>query len=130
MLESGIQKQLVADPAVQGIIGSRCYAVVWPSDAPDFPLCTYQLISTVTSSTFAGTLSLTTCRMQVDCWAKDYATIKSLASAVTNCLQDFQSTLPDGTQVVNITLDSSSDLYDSPSSTFRVQTDFLIQFYR
>lgn len=129
MIEAGIALRLLADPTVSSLIADRLYDLIWP-DNPTFPLLTSQLISTVTQSVFSGPLSMATVRMQYDAWGKSYSDAKAAAAAITACLEGFQGTLPDGTAVDNITLDSSFDLYDSPSLSYRVSSDFLVSYYR
>ncbi len=130
MLESGLSQLLISDPTVTSLIDSRIYPVVWPSDVPSFPIVTYQLISTVTSSVLSGPMAFTSCRVQYDVWSKGYSVGKQIAAAVNNVLEGFSGYLPDGTFVLNISLDSSQDLYDSPTSTNRVSSDYLVQFQR
>lgn len=129
MLESGLQQLLTADPDVFALVGTRVYPLLWP-DIPTFPLVTFQLISTVADNVLSGPLSVTTCRVQFDAWAKSYAEVKTLAVAVIAALEGYQGTLPTGTEMLNVTLDSSFDLYDDPSASYRVSTDLMVTFNR
>lgn len=130
MIEAGLQQRLAADPTVAGLVSTRIYPVLWP-DKPVFPLITYQRISTVTQSVLSGSLSMTTVRMQFDAWSNiSYSDVKAIAAALNASLESFQGILPDGTAVDNIVLDSSTDYYDSPSLSYRVQSDYLVSFYR
>ena len=129
MIETALFQQITADSTVASLIATRLFPLVWP-DAPVFPLATYQRISTVTDSLLSGPLSMCTVRMQYDAWAETYLQAKQIADALNAVLEGFQGTLPDGTSVDNIVLDSSFDLYDSPSLRFRVSSDYLVTYTR
>lgn len=129
MIEAGLQQRLVADGDFAALIANRLYPVIWP-DAPTFPLVTYQRVSTVTQNMLSGPLSMATVRMQYDAWGITYSDAKAAAAALTASLEGFQGTLPNGIAVDNIVLDSSFDLYDSPSLRFRVSSDFLVTYTR
>lgn len=129
MIESALLQQLTANIDVTALVETRIYPVVWP-DTPVFPLVTYQRISTVTQSVFSGPLSMATVRLQIDAWGAGYSDAKAVAEAINKALEGFQGTLPDGTRVDDIILDSQFDLFDSPSLRFRVSSDFLISYFR
>ena len=129
MLESGLFAMLVADPTVAGSIATRLYPMILPDDVT-LPAATYQRISTVTDQTLTSIVSLTTVRMQFDTWASSYTVAKQIADALNSVLEGFYGSLPNGVQIANITLDSQIDLYDSPTTYYRVSSDYLIQFQR
>ena len=128
MIEEGLHALILADTATQSLIAGRLYPVIWP-DVPTFPLCTFQRASTSTQSVLSGPLSLQTCRVQYDAWSQRYSDVKALFAAIDNVLNGYAGTLPNGTRVVDITLDSSLDLYDSVALAHRVSSDYLVTFY-
>ena len=130
MLEAGLQQRLVADSKMAQLVEGRIYPLVWPSDTPNFPLVTYQRISTVNSYSLLNPVSIITVRMQFDCWAKTYSTVRVMSAVIAASFVYFSGALPDGTTVLSMTQDSCTDLYDSPTSTYRVTSDYLIQFRR
>ena len=129
MIETALFQQLTADQTVASLIGTRLYPVIWPDD-PIFGLATYQRISTVTENLLSGPLSIATVRIQYDAWAETYLGAKQIAAALNTVLEGFQGILPDGTHIDNITLDSSFDLFDSPSVRYRVSSDYLVTYTR
>ncbi len=124
-MEAGIQQRLIADPTVSALIGTRVYPVILPDD-PTLPGATYQRASAVRDYTTTGAVSLSRIRLQIDCWALSYAEVKQLDAATRSCLEFFTGTLPDGTYVDSITIDSSQDLFESDARYYRVMTDYII----
>ena len=73
-----------------------------------------------------GPVATTTIRLQIDVWASTYAQAKQIDHAVRSSLECYSGTLPDGTHVDTITLDSSADLYEETARYYRVSSDYLI----
>ena len=125
MTEAGIFRRLTADAAVNALAGTRVYPLVLPDEGP-MPAITYQRISPGRSYTTTGRVELARIRLQIDCWAEEYSQVKALFAGVLASLECFRGTLPEGTYVDTIQLDSASDLYDSVSRLYRVTSDFFV----
>ncbi len=133
MLEAGIQQLVVADAGVQAIIGTRFYPVLVPEN-PTYPCATYQTISNAPSYLLEGQPTLSSMRIQVDTWSggtKDatYLAAKQAQEAISEVLDLFKGTLPDGTRVAGIFVVGSRDLYEQDARVYRTTTDYQIFVY-
>jgi hypothetical protein len=91
---------------------------VFPMIAPDSTLgsyITYQNIINSPENTLADGISINNTRMQIDCWADDYATVKALASDIADALSAASFT--------NIQK-STRDGYEPVVKKFRVILDY------
>lgn len=124
-MEAGIQQRLIADSNVSSLISTRVYPLILPDESV-LPSVTYQRISTVRDYATTGPVSLSRIRLQIDTWSLTYAAAKQVDMAIRASLESFSGTLPDGTVVSEIQVDSSQDLYESSARYYRVSTDFIV----
>lgn len=124
-MEAGIQQRLSADSTLLTLVTGRIYPVILPN-TPTLPAITYQRISTVRDYATTGPVSLSRIRLQFDSWGRTYAQVKQTDLAIRASLETFSGTLPDGTQVSEIHVDSSQDLYEADAKYYRVSTDYII----
>jgi len=135
MLTDGIQALVAANAAVKALIGNpaRFYPVLVPED-PTYPCASYQVISEVPSYLLSGASPLNQIRLQVDTWSgglqsASYASAKAVQAALRAVLEGYRGTLPDGTRVAAIFVDSARDLYEDDARSYRTTTDYMIHFY-
>lgn len=76
---------LTGDAAVSAIVGTRVYPLVIPQGG-DLPAVTYQRIYGAPINDLAGAGELVRARVQVDCWATTYASVRALADAAYGSL--------------------------------------------
>lgn len=127
MIEDGLQQLITADERFSAIAATRLYPVLLPTISP-LPAATYHVVAVTPLYSLDSRVNVNKMRLQIDTWGSDYADAKGLASAVIAILEDFAGPLPDGTQVFGVQLRNSSDAFDPQSLTYRVLTEFYIQF--
>jgi hypothetical protein len=129
MLEEGISLRLQTFNETQAIVGDRVFPLVLPSEE-DLPALVFQGISVSPVLGVSGQNALTKRRLQVDCYGKQYADVKTLERAVNHALVNFQGALADGdvTYVDSIYLNNAVDLFESDANQYRVMLDFDVWF--
>lgn len=80
-----IHSILTADTAVAAIVATRVYPLVIPQRS-SLPAVTYQRVYGAPVNDLAGAGEKVHARVQVDCWATSYSTVRSLADAVNSAL--------------------------------------------
>lgn len=124
----GLIARLSADAGVQPTIPGGIYPVLLPQDAT-FPCATYQVISTVPGYSLSGKAGVEDVRVQIDAWSNTtYAAAQAAQQAIRACLESFTGDLSDGTHVLDIRVANVTDYYDAANLSFRVQTDYIVQF--
>jgi len=125
---AGLITKLSTDALVTPTIPGGIYPVLLPQDAT-FPCATYQVISTTAEYDLNGKAGVEQSRLQVDIWSNTtYASTQAAQQAIRACLESFTGDLPDGTHVLDIRVANVTDYYDSGLLSFRVQTDYIIQY--
>lgn len=76
-----VYSTLSSASGVTAIVGTAIYPLVIPQGA-GLPAVTYQRIAGARSNDLAGAGELTHVRIQVDCWATTYSSVRALADAV------------------------------------------------
>lgn len=105
-----VRLKAVLDPTVSG----QVYPMIAPQNTTGSYI-TYQNLINSPEYTLSDGISINNARMQMDCWADDYATVKALADSVAIALLAASFT--------NIPL-SSQDGYDQAAKKFRVILDY------
>ena len=121
MLGVDIRNLVIADPTFISLAGDRLYPVLLPEDAP-LPSATYQVISTLPLYASGGRVAFTQTRLEIDTWADTYQHAKTLATAISNVLDDYS-----GGDIEHIAIVTSQDLYEPSARVYRVRLDYLIQ---
>ncbi len=85
-VEDAMRDLLVADVTVSGLVATRVYPMQMPQGAT-LPAITYQRVATTPHDDLELTQNHEWVRVQVDCWAANYAGAKALAVAVRAALQ-------------------------------------------
>lgn len=129
MMVEDITAYLIANAGVAAIAVGRVYAQNLPQQrAAGFnplPAVVYTQISGNRPSTMEGTTGLNDGRYQFSCIAMDYLTAKKLSQAVRQALGRLSGTIG-STAILDCSLISERDLYNSVSLEFRTDLDFQI----
>lgn len=124
-----------ADPSVSALIGSRVYPNAAPQDIPDDqlgPHVIYFKVSSVPERHLGGPSAPTQTRLQVDCYARSYATAQDIAHALREATDGYSGTVEgnDGSlELRSVRLEDMRDIYEfttEETGWHRVSCDFLI----
>lgn len=122
MIEAALVSILKADSAVTALVGTRIYPVQLPLN------CTFPAISYFNvSDPFQRITGYP--RIQISCWAKDYAQVLNLKSAVETTLNGY-SGIVNGVNIEMIAPLSAEDYYDSDTGIYHIPYDFKIIYRR
>lgn len=126
LIEAAIAKQLLANTGVATLVGTRIYPV-WLPQGCTYPAISYLKVSGSRVHTMGASEAGANPRVQISCWGRTYADVKSVASAVRAALDQFSGTLggAGGVSVQAIQLDNELDLIDPNSELYHVPMDFL-----
>jgi len=125
---AGLISKLSSDALVSPAIPGGIYPVLLPQDAT-FPCATYQVISSTAGYDLHGKAGIEDTRVQIDIWSNTtYAAAQAAQKAIRACLESFTGDLADGTHILDIRVANVTDYYDSGILSFRVQTDYIIQY--
>jgi hypothetical protein len=119
---------LTANGGVNAIAQGRIYAQNLPqksATSTNLPAVVYHQVSGPRPSTMEGATGLNDGRYQFACMAYDYLTAKKLSQAVRQALNKFSGTVG-STVILDVSLDSERDTYDSIELIFRCDLDFKI----
>lgn len=122
---NAIYSILYADSSVNSIVFDK----IFPIDAPDlraFPYVTYQVISTNPHNNKDRLPSITTLRLQIDCFAQTYQEAQTLADAVNNALSFYYGSVSE-IDIDIIVFEDENDLHDPKSKIFRKEQDYMIR---
>lgn len=110
---ASIEESLKA--ALNSLVGNQVYPMIAPQDVVSGPYITYQNIVNAPEYSLSDGITINNTRMQIDCWADDYATVKTLANSVAVAMQAAPFT--------NVPR-SSRDAYEAPVKKYRVILDY------
>lgn len=138
MIQEGLYATLAADAGVSALVGVRIYPVNVPqsdyTDSTKFPCVVYKIDGKDRQVRFAGTDTLVSAGLSVDCYAKTYAEAQSLAEAVRGALVDFSGTMtgtgsPQSSNSVQaIFIESESDAIAPEPGLYVVMQDYLLWY--
>ena len=95
----------------------RIYPVLLPQGAAAaFPAVTYQRVSADRVYSLSGYSTLENVRIQIDCWATSFETVKDLGDKMRQTV--------DGATAFASNLISDQDLYEDELGVYRVSMDF------
>lgn len=116
-LYNKLYKHLSTVALITDITGSRIYPVLLPQGAAAaFPAVTYQRVSADRVYSLSGYSTLENVRMQIDCWATSFETVKDLGDKM-------RQTVDTATAFASNLL-SDQDLYEDEVGVYRVSMDF------
>lgn len=120
--------RLSGEPSITSLVSTRIYANVLKQDVV-YPALSYSVISRVHEHCFNSDPGNVRLRLQIDCWAKQYAEAMSVAIAVKNTLSRWR-----GQQtnyfVEDCLIDNWTDYFDDESNqrVHRISMDFILFF--
>jgi hypothetical protein len=131
VMEVAFRSILAGNPAVTAIVGDRLFFVQRPQDERR-PCVILTRVSTLFGRNFRATAGWARGRMQFDCLAPSYPTVKELAAAVRDAIEDYTGTI-DNTLIDQVTVDEERDTPVAPlegraSPTYGVQLDAAVLY--
>jgi Protein of unknown function (DUF3168) len=127
MIESGLHQLITSDARFSTIAATRLYPVFLPTDSL-LPSATYQVIAVKPMYDLNSRVNVSQMRLQIDTWAFEYADAKALRDAIISILDNYSGPLSDGSKVFGIQLLTTTDYFEHEALTYRVLTEFSIQF--
>jgi len=116
-LYNKLYRHLSTSTLITTLTSSRIYPVVLPQGAAvAFPAVTYQRVSADRVYSLNGYNTLENPKMQIDCWATSFETVKDLASKMRQVV--------DSATAFASNLISDQDLYEDELNVYRVSMDF------
>lgn len=110
-VETDFYSAITGDGTISALIGTRLYPAILPDDVT-FPAMVYTVISDVPTGSGICLQS----RVQVDCYAVSYATVKAMRDAV----------LALNKTTVSWSYVGGSDFYEDDSELYRQEMDILV----
>ena len=123
-IEIALYAHLTNDTGVNALVGSRVYPLQLSQGAA-LPAISYQRISGPREYDLAGPTGRSRPRMQIDCWANSYSTVKNLASKVISSLNGLNGNMG-GVDVDGIELEGERDGFEETTEYKRVILEFKI----
>ena len=125
-MEEELRALLLADDAVKASVEDRVNFTTHPGDKP-FPAIVLSTMDGGSEYTFSGESSLKKSRVQVDCYALTYKSVKILSRSVLKLLGGFQSgsfqgVFHDSTREGR---EVATTLADRP---YRISMDFMVHY--
>jgi hypothetical protein len=123
-----LRQHIIADPAVEQLIGSRMYPVTLPQ-AVELPAVTYQVISATRTPTMLHGDNLPSKRIQIDAYSLDSSEAQAVVDAIREVFQFFvRGTIGDspGIFVAGVFADTEQQLYEPDTKLYRVSIEFRI----
>jgi hypothetical protein len=121
MIQKAIRQILVNDAGVSALVGTRVYPI-----HVDGPITTpYIKYLTVSDARIFKTIRPP--RMQISCWADDFATVRQLAEAVIAALDDYRG-IVDGTAIESIQFLNAPELYEAETRLYHIPCDFRVTY--
>lgn len=121
---------------LSGLAGGRVYAIIAPQNVTA-PFITFQRINGERWRSANAPSGLAQVTMQIDCYAEDFYSMKSLADSVENILDGYRDTVYYGSgspqssvRIAGITLQDETDILDQSEEPFlfRNTTTYLITY--
>lgn len=91
--EADLRAHLLADATVAGLVGERIYPIVAPQNAPSVRI-TYSIIFGEPQNSLDGhSGGLTRYTVQLSCWSQSFKTVRDLAEAAKNRMDEAGATI-------------------------------------
>lgn len=124
MIEPGLVSYLSAHPLVTTLVGTRVYPLELPQGVT-LPAITYQRISGPRVRSQSGPSGLAHPRIQLNCWARDYAGAVQLADVVRRALDGYRGAM--GSTIVQASfLDNDLDGHEPDTGLWRRTLDVIL----
>ena len=116
-LYNKLYKHLSTSVLITAHTSNRIYPVLLPQGTvAAFPAVTYQRITADRVYSLSGYSTLENAKMQIDCWATSFETVKDLGNKMRQVV--------DGATAFASNLISDQDLYEDEVNVYRVSMDF------
>ncbi|MBP8291225.1 MAG: DUF3168 domain-containing protein [Caldilineaceae bacterium] len=125
IIEQAVVAMLLANSAVTTLIGTRIFPVAIRQDVT-FPSLVYLRLGGERQYTLAGRAGWGNTVIGINCWAREYATARSLADAVRNCLDAQSDGTSTGVQVAAV--NDVSDIYDADLDVYGCGVSVQVQY--
>lgn len=131
-MEASLFSYLNTITGITDLVGDRIYPHHIPQEQSEFPLLTFQRISTTHDHVLTGAAGMAQARFQFDCWGLTPDDVSELAEACRQALQGFIGTM-EGTEVFFIKLDNDFSMDEAPEDgsdqwLYRRVMDFFIKY--
>ena len=129
ILEEGIVAFLIANADIHAVVADRIYPMRIPQ-AADFPLITYQRISTpriLTHDSSGATGDLTSPRFQFDVWAETQLLTKQISDVLRGVLHG-KTGATGGVTIGAILADNEAAEFVPELETYRGRSDYIIWY--
>ncbi|HMT13134.1 MAG TPA: DUF3168 domain-containing protein [Aestuariivirga sp.] len=126
-MEKALMARLLAAAGLTSLVSNRVYWVIAPQGVAA-PYIIMSVISSVPGYTMAGKDALTESRVQVDIYAKTYASAKAISAQVKSALSGFRGGVS-GVTFDGIFIASERDTFTddaSPSDLLGVSIDLMV----
>lgn len=126
-IEEALYKTLTSTIGLSSLIEARVYPVLMPQNC-QLPAITYQRISGSRVYAFQKDTDLAHPVFQINCWAKTYSEVKSIARQVRLALQNFSGLMggTDGVNVSAVIILGDMDDYEPETGIYSIKMDFEI----
>ena len=116
-LYNKLYKHLSTSVLITAHTSNRIYPVLLPQGTvAAFPAVTYQRITADRVYSLSGYSTLENAKMQIDCWATSFETVKDLGNKMRQVV--------DGATAFASNLISDQDLYEDEVNVYRVSQDY------
>ena len=124
---SDLRAQILADSAVENLVGTRMYPTIAPQSAA-LPYITYQVISAFRQPTMLAPDNLPEKRIQIDAWGSTFSQAHAVAEAIRQAIDGFSGTMGSspGTEVQGVFADTERTMYEPEPELHRVSRDYRI----
>ena len=126
MIEKALYNYLKSQKEITDIVGSKIYTAQLPAKIT-YPCL---LMFTVSSNELAWNAPVPLERVQFSCYAKGkqgYIKAKELSNAVISVLNQYSGVMGEK-EIVNISFDNRTQLYESELDVYLWATDFFIKY--
>lgn len=139
MISDSLFNYLSSNGGISALVATRIYPLVVPQqvydEATKRPCLVYTLDTDGRHVRFAGSDTLVKGRLQIDCYARTYAQVKTLADAVRDALIDYSGTMTAATSpLTSVTVkrifleDGENELMDEEPGLYRVMQRYVIWY--
>lgn len=126
MISTAIYTYLQSDANVTAVVDVRVYPLISPQD-PTSPYLTFDEASDNRFRTFDGQDQLTEAFVDVDCWASDYDTAKSLQKTAIDSLKSMEGIIS-SIIIYQTTASAGPDVYEHDVSLYRCNIQLTIDY--
>jgi hypothetical protein len=125
MIEQDVVEVLLADAAVEALVGDRIFPVTVRYET-QLPAVTYQRMSGERTYTMGGRGGWATVRIGMSAWARDYSAARSIADAVRVALDAYEGGGTNDIQIARVA--DTADAYEETLGCYLCSLDVEIQY--